>query len=222
MMKADSKLESDLEIINESVRSVSTKLRHFSRKRKCFIYGSEVRNEISNARKIIQKKPEYLIESEINYLSYFVKAFEDSHIHDSYRLKLFHFLEIYKKGLFAIENRIDNERNRIVEIKESIDKESKIQLTFELVYNNFMLVKKKIMKLQEEDIMDINRIKSFIRGIGQVVNHLTQCYVFEFDYIFSEDFSVEELDEFIEELNEFNSSIQDENDFIDFFENFVN
>lgn len=221
-MQSIKNINKDLSIINYSVSSVSSGIQRISKRKKCFIYGVSVKNSIKQAKKVLEKKPDYLLKVELDYLSYFVKVFESSHIHGIYRLKYRNFLEIYNKAFKSLEARSKNERNRVVEIGKSIDIESKIQLSFELVHSNFILIEKKIKILKEKDKFDPNRIKSLMRGIGQIVNHLTQCYHFETCYIISsQEFDLSDLNDFIDELNEFNNSIMNEDSFIDFFQDFV-
>ncbi len=212
----------DLEVINNSMTSISSNIQDITRKKKWFIYGLGVKHSLDEAKKIITKNPSYLLRDEIDYLKHLVKIFEGSYVHGCYKLKFTEWLEIYGKGLGSLKSRSNTERSRVVELGKSIDTESKIQLTFQLIRSNFLLVEKEIVKLQEIAIFDTSKIKSLMRGIGQIVNHLTRCYYFEFAYITSSNnFKLAELEEFIEDLNEFNNVLNKEDSFINFFENFV-
>lgn len=221
MSSIDKNRNKDLSVINDSVNHVSSGVQYISKKKKYFVYGQNMRFNINQAKKIIEKNPDYLLVAELKYLSYFVEVFESSNVHEQYKLKYTNFFEIYKKAFKSLKIRSKNERDRVIEIGKSIEIESKIQLSFELVSSNFVIIEEKIKELQKNKF-NPKKIKNVMMGIGRIVNYLTSCYYFELGYIKSlSEIDLSELDDFIFELNEFNQKIQKSNCFIDFFQDFM-
>lgn len=218
-------LPHDLEVITNSVNSVSSNVQTISPKRKLIMYGDQIIMNIGRIKEIVQKKPYYLLESEIDYLIFYINTFEKSHFHGGFKLKFHDLFELYKKGLNSLENRSEKERDRVIELGKSIEIESKIQLAFKLIHSNFNLIEQGINEYQQQNRFDPNKIKSLMRGIGQVANHLSMCYYFEFSYFDSQisknKFELGDLNDFIEDLNDFNNYLIKKDSFIEFFENFL-
>jgi len=189
--------EESVKTVANSFNSISTNLNYISKRRKYFIYNSNVLIWIRRSQEIFKKTGGNLLESEADFLRSFISTFSKSRIHDIFRVDPRNYLEVFNKGLKALESRCLDERKHIVKSSKNIDIESRIQLLFKLVYEIFKKTRERVV---DDFSLFLNSPDKFVplaMQLHKVSINLIKLYYFEFLYLEnSKEVSIEELEQF--------------------------
>lgn len=175
--------QEDLETLNSAGRSMSDNVDFISRKNGYIIYEHkwDINQELENAQEIVDSSPDYMTESELNFLKAFIKEFKEAETAGTYNLENQVYLKLFRNLLGALNTRMKTERKELAEKGE--DMAFKIQHLFYLIDNAIDAEFEQIEENWEELIKGNRDLLESADRVNLMIKQLVRAYSFEFTYL---------------------------------------